>query len=105
MKALALALFPALALAAAPPPTPRRVSALLIPMDQGAEARGVKLESYLLEGLEQFSGFTVRKPEELFGMPQDEEAKASLQRGTQGLTQAAAAGRSRPRGPAAGGPL
>ncbi|WP_225413216.1 PEGA domain-containing protein [Stigmatella hybrida] len=87
MKALALALFPALALAAAPPPTPRRVSALLIPMDQGAEARGVKLESYLLEGLEQFSGFTVRKPEELFGMPQDEEAKAALQRGTQGLTQ------------------
>ncbi|EAU62173.1 conserved hypothetical protein [Stigmatella aurantiaca DW4/3-1] len=38
------------------------------------------------EGLEQFSGFTVRKPEELFGMPPDDEAKASLQRGSQGLS-------------------
>jgi hypothetical protein len=35
MKALVLALlFPSVALAA-PPPTPRRISALLIPMDQG----------------------------------------------------------------------
>jgi hypothetical protein len=87
MKALALALLPALALAASPPPTPRRVSALLIPMDQGAEAQTVKLEGYILEGLEQFSQFTVRKPEELFGMPQDEEAQAAFQRGTGGLTQ------------------
>ncbi len=44
---------PALALAA-PPPTPRRVSALLIPMDQGAEATAVKFETYMNEALEQF---------------------------------------------------
>ncbi|ADO70940.1 PEGA domain-containing protein [Stigmatella aurantiaca] len=85
MNVLALTLLPALALAS-PPPSARRVSALLIPMDQGAEARGVKLETYMNEGLEQFSGFTVRKPEELFGMPPDDEAKASLQRGSQGLS-------------------
>ena len=87
MKALVLALLvPAVALAA-PPPTPRRVSALLIPMDQGAEGHSVKLETYMNEALEQFSGFTVRKPEELFGMPADDEASASLKRGQKGLVE------------------
>jgi hypothetical protein len=91
MKALVLAaLLPAVALAA-PPPTPRRVSALLIPMDQGAEGNSVKLETYMNEALEQFSGFTVRKPEELFGMPADDEASASLKRGQKGLEESLAA--------------
>ncbi len=91
MKALVLALLlPAVALAA-PPPTPRRVSALLIPMDQGAESASVKLETYMNEALEQFSGFTVRKPEELFGMPRDDDAEASLKRGTMGLKESLAA--------------
>jgi hypothetical protein len=87
MKALVLALLlPAVALAA-PPPTPRRISALLIPMDQGAEGSSVKLETYMNEALEQFSGFTVKKPEELFGMPADDEASASLKRGQKGLEE------------------
>lgn len=87
MKALVLALLlPAVALAA-PPPTPRRISALLIPMDQGAEGTTVKLETYMNEALEQFSGFTVKKPEELFGMPADDEASASLKRGQKGLEE------------------
>ncbi|HEX8706231.1 MAG TPA: PEGA domain-containing protein [Myxococcaceae bacterium] len=90
MKALVLALLPALALAA-PPPTPRRVSALLIPMDQGAEANAVKFETYMNEALEQFQGFTVKKPEELFGMPADDEAQASLKRGAKGLEESLAA--------------
>jgi hypothetical protein len=90
MKALVLALLPAVALAA-PPPTPRRVSALLIPMDQGAEGNSVKLETYMNEALEQFSGFTVKKPEELFGMPPDDEAQASLKRGSKGLEESLAA--------------
>ncbi|HLK99343.1 MAG TPA: PEGA domain-containing protein [Myxococcaceae bacterium] len=90
MKALVLALLPALALAA-PPPTPRRISALLIPMDQGAEAHSVKFESYMNEALEQFQGFTVRKPEDLFGMPPDDEAQASLKRGSKGLEESLAA--------------
>ncbi|MDY7225491.1 PEGA domain-containing protein [Hyalangium rubrum] len=90
MKALVLALLPAVALAA-PPPTPRRVSALLIPMDQGAESNSVKFETYMNEALEQFSGFTVRKPEELFGMPADDEAEASLKRGSKGLEESLAA--------------
>jgi hypothetical protein len=87
MKALVLTLLlPALALAA-PPPTPRKISALLIPMDQGAEANAVKFETYMNEALEQFQGFTVRKPEELFGMPADDEAEASLKRGAKGLEE------------------
>lgn len=91
MKALVLAaLLPALALAA-PPPTPRRISALLIPMDQGAEAHSVKFETYMNEALEQFQGFTVRKPEDLFGMPADDEAQASLKRGAKGLEESLAA--------------
>jgi hypothetical protein len=94
MKALVLALLPAVALAA-PPPTGRKISALLIPMDQGAEATCVKLETYMNEALEQFSGFTVRKPEELFGMPADDEAEASLKRGSQGLKESLAAYQAR----------
>lgn len=90
MKALVLALLPALALAA-PPPTPRRISALLIPMDQGAESNSVKFETYMNEALEQFQGFTVRKPEDLFGMPADDEAAASLKRGAKGLEESLAA--------------
>src|SRR5687767_13176098 len=90
MKALVLALLPAVALAA-PPPTARKISALLIPMDQGAEGISVKLETYLNESLEQFSGFTVRKPEELFGMPPNDEAQAALKRGTSGLAESLAA--------------
>lgn len=86
MKALVLALLPAVALAA-PPPTARKISALLIPMDQEAEGTSVKLETYLNESLEQFAGFTVRKPEELFGMPANDDAQAALQRGTKGLTE------------------
>jgi hypothetical protein len=91
MKALVLvALLPAVALAA-PPPTARRISALLIPMDQGAEANTVKLETYMNEALEQFSGFEVKKPETLFGMPADDEAQASLKRGSKGLEESLAA--------------
>src|SRR3954454_4761311 len=90
MKALVLALLPAVALAA-PPPIARRISALLIPMDQGAEGSCVKLETYMNEALEQFSGFTVKKPEDMFGMPADDEAQAALKRGSKGLEESLAA--------------
>jgi hypothetical protein len=90
MKALVLALLPAVALAA-PPPIARRISALLIPMDQGAEGNCVKLETYMNEALEQFSGFSVKKPEDMFGMPSDDEAQAALKRGSKGLEESLAA--------------
>ena len=88
MKALALLLLPTLALAAAPPkPAPVRVSSLLVAMDPAAEASGPKLESYMNEALTQFPAYTVRKPEELFGLPRDGEAEASLKRGQQGYDE------------------
>lgn len=90
MKALALALLPALALAASPT-APRRVSALLIPMDPTAEASTVKLEGYMNEALEQFNGFAVHKPDQLFGLPGDSEAEASLERGKKGYEESLAA--------------
>ncbi len=93
MKALTLALaalLPALALAA-PPPTTRRVTALLVPMDPGAEASTVKLEGYMNDALASFANITVRKPEELFGLPADSEAEASLERGKKGYAESLAA--------------
>jgi hypothetical protein len=89
MKSLLLALLPALALAA--PPPARRVSSLLVPMDPASESLSVQMEGHMNEALDHFSGFTVRKPEELFGMPEDTAAKASLDRGRKGYSESVAA--------------
>ncbi len=92
MKALtlALALLPALALGA-PPPTTRHVTTLLVPMDPGAEASTVKLEGFMNEALGSFTNLSVRKPEDLFGLPADSEAEASLERGKKGYAESLAA--------------
>ncbi|ATB27390.1 PEGA domain-containing protein [Melittangium boletus] len=90
MKALALLLLPTLALAAPPPPQktgPLRIGSLLVPMDPTAEASGPKMENYMNEALAQFQGYSVRKPEELLGLPRDSEAEASLKRGQQGYLE------------------
>ena len=86
MKALALVLLPTLALAA-PPSGARRIASLLVPMDVAAEANGPKMESYMNEALDSFQAYSVRKPEELFGLPPDEEAQASLKRGELGYKE------------------
>ncbi|MET0401231.1 MAG: PEGA domain-containing protein, partial [Cystobacter sp.] len=98
MKILALLLLPSLALAAAPPPstapasnTPRRIGSLLITMDPASEAVGPKMESHMNEALSQFQGLTVRKPEQMFGLPRDTDAEASLKRGQQGYQESLAA--------------
>jgi hypothetical protein len=43
------------------------------------------------DALGNFASFTVRKPEELFGMPEDTAAKASLDRARKGLSESVAA--------------
>jgi len=91
MKALALLLLPSLALAAPPPSRPQRISSLLVPMDPTAEASGPKMESYMNEALAEFQNYTLRKPEDLFGLPQDEEALVALKRGKQGYEESLAA--------------
>lgn len=91
MKALALLLLPSLALAAPPPSRPQRISSLLVPMDPTAEASGPKMESYMNEALAEFQNYTLRKSEDLFGLPQDEEALVALKRGKQGYEESLAA--------------
>ncbi|AEI65923.1 PEGA domain-containing protein [Corallococcus macrosporus] len=90
MKVLALAaLLPALALAAQP--QARRVSTLLVSMDPASEASSVQMEGYMNEALAHFAGMTVRKSEDLFGMPEDPGARASLERGRKGYSESLAA--------------
>lgn len=91
MKLVAvLVLAPALAFAA-PPPQKKRVSVVLVPMDQGAEANTVKLESYMYEALEAYQNFNLKKAEDAFGLPKDEDAEASLKRAETGFSESKSA--------------
>ena len=90
MKTLVLALvLPTLALAA--PPPARRISSLLVPMDPASQSASVQMEVYMNDALGHFDGFAVRKPEELFGMPEDTAAKAALERANKSFSESAAA--------------
>lgn len=87
MKALLLtALLPGLALAA-PPPSTRKVAALIVPMDKDAEAYILKAEGFVNESLKEYPGFIVRTSDELFGVPADEDAAASLKRAELGFNE------------------
>ncbi|NOK22917.1 PEGA domain-containing protein [Corallococcus carmarthensis] len=87
MKALplALVLLPALALSSSPPAG--RISALLIPMDPSSESSGVQMESYMNDALGNFASYSVRKPRDLFGLPDDPAAQASFQRAKKGYEE------------------
>jgi hypothetical protein len=88
VKALALSLLPALALAATPT---RHISTFLIPMDPEAEASSPRLEHHMNEALSQFQGYVVRQPDIMLGLPADQEAVAALKRGEQGYRESLAA--------------
>lgn len=88
-KVLVLSLLPALALAA-PPPTGRRIAALVVPMDKGAESQQVKVEQYIREALSEFAGLEVRSTDELFGILADDDAEAALKRAETGFTESKA---------------
>lgn len=83
-------LLPALALAA-PPPTPRRIAVLLVPMDKGAEAWAVRVEAFMNEALKEYSGLSVKTSDDLFGIPPDDEAESSLKRAEVGFNESKAA--------------
>lgn len=76
---------------ASPQPTARRVGALLIPMDQGAEAQTLKLESYMDDALSSDSSLEVKRPEDLFGLPGDPDAELALKRADTGYQESLAA--------------
>lgn len=90
MNLVALALLPALALSA-PPPSGKRISVVLVPMDQGAEAATVKLETYMNEALGEYANYTLKKADDTFGTPKDDNAEASFKRAETGFTESKAA--------------
>ncbi|HLL54575.1 MAG TPA: PEGA domain-containing protein [Myxococcaceae bacterium] len=67
------------------------MSPLLIPMDQGAESRSLKFESYMNEALEEFPTVVLKKSDELFGLPPDEEGQKALERAEAGYREGRAA--------------
>lgn len=76
---------------AAPPPSEKRVAALILPMDQGSETLTLKVESYANEALGEYQGFLVRSSDDLFGIAPDEEAAASFKRAETGFKESKAA--------------
>ena len=79
-------LLPAVVLAA-PAPTIKRISPLLIAMDQGAEASALMLETYMNETLEQYGNLQLKRSEELFQSPPDDAAELSLRRAEHGYEE------------------
>src|SRR5262245_65953144 len=90
LPACAAVLLPALVLAA-PPPTQRRIAVLLVPMDKGAEAWSVKVESYMNEALKEYSGLSIKTSDDLFGIPGDDDAESSLKRAETGFSESKSA--------------
>ncbi len=72
---------------AASPPSEKRVSALILPMDQASEALTLKVESFSNEALNEFQGIVVRNSDTLFGIATDEEAAASFKRAETGFKE------------------
>lgn len=77
--------------ALAAPPSEKRVSALILPMDQEAEALTLKVEAFSNEALNEYQGLVVRTSDDLFGIAADEEAAASLKRAETGFKESKAA--------------
>lgn len=72
---------------AAPPPSDKKVAALILPMDKSAEALMLKVESFANEALNEYDGFKVRSSDDMFGVAVDEEASASLKRAELGFKE------------------
>jgi hypothetical protein len=80
-------LLPAVAFAS-PAPTIKRISPLLIAMDQGAESSSLMLETFMNETLEQYANFHLKRTDELFDTPSDDAASVSLRRAEHGYEEA-----------------
>lgn len=79
------------ATALAAPPSEKRISALIIPMDKGAEQMTLRVESYANEALHEYQGLQLKSSDELFGIATDEESAASLKRAEQGFAESKSA--------------
>src|SRR5438067_571880 len=83
---LLLALLPALAFAS-PAPTIKRISPLLIPMDQGAESSSLMIETFMNEALEHYGNLQLKKSDDLFDTPADDAATMALKRAEHGYEE------------------
>jgi len=69
----------------------KRIAALVIPMDKGAEQLTLRLEGYLDDALREFEGFRLKTSDDLFGVAPDEDGAAALKRADQGFLEGKAA--------------
>ena len=89
-----LLLLPAL-VQAAPPPTPRRLSVIMVPMDKAAEASVLKDETYANEVLKEYEGIQLKTSDDLFPVADDVESAASLKRAELGFSESQTAFKAR----------
>jgi hypothetical protein len=87
MKQFASFLLVASVALASPPPSSKKISALIIPLDKESERLTLQLETYANNALGEFDGFTVRSSDDLFGVGIDEESVASLKRADRGFAE------------------
>jgi hypothetical protein len=90
MFVLPLLLIPKLALASAAP-TPKKYGAILVSMDRQAESNSLKVEAFMDEALHTDPSLTVKRSDELFGMPGDDEAMEAFKRSETGFGESKAA--------------
>lgn len=90
MNLISLALLPSLILST-PPPITRRISVLLVPLDRGAEASALKLETYMEEAAAQHPHYLLTRGGDLFETPPDRQAEASLRLAQAGFEEGRAA--------------
>jgi len=91
MRSLLLAALLSATALASPPPTSRKIAALIVPMDKEAESHSLKVEGFADEMLKEYQGFNVRTSEDLFGVPEDDDAGASLKRAETGFAESKSA--------------
>jgi hypothetical protein len=88
---LALLLLALPAQAAAPLPTARRLTALVLSLDAPSEAGALKLEGYLNDALAEYQGLEHKRPEVLLGGGPSEADALSLTRAEKGYQESLAA--------------
>lgn len=81
MSRVALLLFSAITLAAAPASSRKKTAVFLVPTGAGADAAQMSMTEHLEAGLALYPGLTVRTNEALLGVPEDEDAQVSLRNG------------------------
>lgn len=57
-----------------------QMGALVLPMDEGAEASAIAVEAYINDALDAYPNVSLKKSDDMLGLPDNEEAKAAFKR-------------------------